>query len=348
MESKAARVYQDFEPSMEWVPEDDSDTLLVYLPGFAKEQLRVQLRARNLILSGERKLHENTWSRFRVEFPVSANCDLNKISAKFEGNILFVRQPKMITPAPKPEEAKPAAVATPQKPVDAKPTAVATTPQKPVDAKPAAVATTPQKPVDAKPAAVATTPQKPVDVKPAAVATPQKPVEAKPAAVATPQKPVDAKPAAVATTPQKPVDAKPAAVATTPQKPVDIKPAAVATPQKSVEAKPAAVATPQKLVESNEDKKIIQKKEVVKDEDVPKRDVEERGEKSEAKCCVHENESKTKTSYLDKTILEKYKRAAGELAVKLKASGYGVNTIAILVVGIVVGIYVTIKSWTKA
>lgn len=37
MESKGvptpARVYQDFEPSMEWVPEDDSDTLLVYLPG---------------------------------------------------------------------------------------------------------------------------------------------------------------------------------------------------------------------------------------------------------------------------------------------------------------------------
>ncbi|KAJ0454271.1 hypothetical protein HanIR_Chr15g0738201 [Helianthus annuus] len=35
------RIYQDFEPSMEWVPEDDSDTLLIYLPGFAKEQLRV-------------------------------------------------------------------------------------------------------------------------------------------------------------------------------------------------------------------------------------------------------------------------------------------------------------------
>ncbi|XP_076959445.1 uncharacterized protein LOC143635509 [Bidens hawaiensis] len=110
MESKgAARVYQDFEPSMEWVPEDDSDTLLVYLPGFAKEQLRVQLRSINLIISGERKLQQNTWSRFRVEFPVSANCDLNKISAKLEGHILFVRQPKLITPAPKvPAEEKPA------------------------------------------------------------------------------------------------------------------------------------------------------------------------------------------------------------------------------------------------
>ncbi|KAK1422568.1 hypothetical protein QVD17_17851 [Tagetes erecta] len=103
-QQQAARVYQDFEPSMEWVPEDDSDTLLLFLPGFAKEQLRVQLRARNLMISGERNLRQNTWSRFRVEFPVSGNCDLNKISAKFEGNILFVRQPKLITPAPKPAQ----------------------------------------------------------------------------------------------------------------------------------------------------------------------------------------------------------------------------------------------------
>ncbi|XP_071696443.1 uncharacterized protein [Rutidosis leptorrhynchoides] len=107
MDSKAiptpTRVYQDFEPSMEWVPEDDSDTLLVYLPGFSKEQLRVQLRARNLIISGERKLQNSTWNRFRVEFPVSVNCDLNRISAKFEGNILFVKQPKLITQEPKPD-----------------------------------------------------------------------------------------------------------------------------------------------------------------------------------------------------------------------------------------------------
>nr|XP_043622677.1 inactive protein RESTRICTED TEV MOVEMENT 2-like [Erigeron canadensis] len=119
----AARVYQDFEPSMEWVPEDDSDTLLVYLPSFAKEQLRVQMRARNLIISGERKLQQqnnNTWSRFRVEFPVSVNCDLNKISAKFEGNILFVRQPKlkmnMIIPTATTSTTSAAAAAADQKP----------------------------------------------------------------------------------------------------------------------------------------------------------------------------------------------------------------------------------------
>ncbi|KAJ0692134.1 putative alpha crystallin/Hsp20 domain, HSP20-like chaperone [Helianthus annuus] len=252
MESKGAptptRIYQDFEPSMEWVPEDDSDTLLIYLPGFAKEQLRVQLRARNLIISGERKLHQNTWSRFSVQFPVSGNCDLNKISAKFEGNILFVRQPKLITPAAKPVEAKP--------------------------------------------------------ITPAA-----KLEEAKPA---TPPKPVD----------EPNVDQN-----------------------TTTEVKP----TPTSTIQSNIEKKEVEGK------DHPKTGVEEKGEKSEGKDReegVYENESKKKTSEweAEKNVLETYKRTAGALARKLKTSANGVNTIAIVVVGLVIGIYVSnsIKSWTNA
>ncbi|KAI3765291.1 hypothetical protein L2E82_15321 [Cichorium intybus] len=89
-------VYQQFEPSIEWVTEEDCNTLLIYLPGFRKEQLRVQLRSRTLIISGERKLHDNIWSRFRKEFHVSEECVTSKISAKFEGSILFVKQPKSI------------------------------------------------------------------------------------------------------------------------------------------------------------------------------------------------------------------------------------------------------------
>ncbi|KAI3823843.1 hypothetical protein L1987_05288 [Smallanthus sonchifolius] len=238
MESKGqppARVYQDFEPSMEWVPEDDSDTLLVYLPDFAKEQLRVQLRARNLIISGERKLQQNTWSRFHVEFPVSGNCDLNKISAKFEGNMLFVRQPKLITLVAKPED-KPAAVATP---------------------------------------------------------TP------------TPQKPVD----------------------------------------ESNAGQKAAEVTPAPTIEPN-----IEKKEVGKDEDVPKTGIE--GVKKETSDSDKKNK-KVVDGELDKTtktVLEKYKRAAGAFVMTLKTSSSVVNTIVVVVVGIMIGIYVSnsIKSWTKA
>ncbi|KAK2997334.1 hypothetical protein RJ639_025271 [Escallonia herrerae] len=102
------RVYQELDPLTEWVAEEACDTLLLHLPGFKKEQLRVQLTtSRNLIISGERQLRDNTWSRFRKELPVSANCDVNSMSAKYELGILFIRQPKLITPAENQDREKP-------------------------------------------------------------------------------------------------------------------------------------------------------------------------------------------------------------------------------------------------
>ncbi|KAI7740999.1 hypothetical protein M8C21_016565, partial [Ambrosia artemisiifolia] len=94
----------EFEPSIEWLNDDDCDTLLVYLPGFIKEQLKVLLRSRTLIISGQRKLHDNTWTRFRKEFPIAEHCDLTKINAKFEGSILNVKMPKSRTHVAKQEE----------------------------------------------------------------------------------------------------------------------------------------------------------------------------------------------------------------------------------------------------
>nr|GFA78937.1 inactive protein restricted TEV movement 2-like [Tanacetum cinerariifolium] len=108
------QVYEDFKPTTEWVHEDDLDTLLIYVPGFAKHQMKVQVVSSAqqgstiLRITGERRLHHNTWSRFRIEFPLSENCDLYKISAKFEG----------VSLAAKPEEESPAPMPTPQKPVD--------------------------------------------------------------------------------------------------------------------------------------------------------------------------------------------------------------------------------------
>uniref|UniRef100_A0A5B7BWT1 Putative inactive protein RESTRICTED TEV MOVEMENT 2-like n=1 Tax=Davidia involucrata TaxID=16924 RepID=A0A5B7BWT1_DAVIN len=114
------REYEDFEPKSEWVEEEVCDTLLLYLPGFKKEQLKVQLTTtKNLRISGERQLRENKWNRFLKEFPVSANCEAHKITAKFEDGILYVRQPKLITPAAKEDKEKPTSEAPgPQKPAD--------------------------------------------------------------------------------------------------------------------------------------------------------------------------------------------------------------------------------------
>lgn len=57
--------------------------------------------------------------QFQKEFPVSSNYDPNKITAKFERGILYVRQPKLITPEDKQDKKLPVPEpATPQKPAD--------------------------------------------------------------------------------------------------------------------------------------------------------------------------------------------------------------------------------------
>lgn len=76
--------------------------------------MRVQLsRSGVLKISGIRPVGDNKWSSFQKDFPLSPNCDTNKISAKFEGGILYVRQPKLIVPAEK-EETKTPPSETPQ------------------------------------------------------------------------------------------------------------------------------------------------------------------------------------------------------------------------------------------
>lgn len=96
----ATKVYQDFVPPTELVEEPECDTLLVYLPGYKKEQLRVQLtKTKNLVVSGEHPVGENTWRRFQKTIPISSNCDIGKITAKFEESILYITQPKLIASA---------------------------------------------------------------------------------------------------------------------------------------------------------------------------------------------------------------------------------------------------------
>ncbi|EEF46517.1 inactive protein RESTRICTED TEV MOVEMENT 2 [Ricinus communis] len=103
--AKLARNYQAFEPATEWVRDTEYDTLLIYLPGFKKEQLKVQVTSNpNLRIFGERSLGDNKWSRFSKEFRIPSSYDTNKISANFEGGILKIKHPKITKPATKPQE----------------------------------------------------------------------------------------------------------------------------------------------------------------------------------------------------------------------------------------------------
>ncbi|XP_059315002.1 inactive protein RESTRICTED TEV MOVEMENT 2-like [Lycium ferocissimum] len=124
MDSKGAaaavptQVYEDFVPTTELVQEQDSDTHLLNLTGFKKEQVRVQLTGTAILkISGQKPVVRQL--RFQKDFPVSENCDKTKISAEFENGILYVKQPKLITSSDKKDQEPPTANAQqPKKPAD--------------------------------------------------------------------------------------------------------------------------------------------------------------------------------------------------------------------------------------
>ncbi|EHA8587219.1 inactive protein RESTRICTED TEV MOVEMENT 2-like [Cocos nucifera] len=90
--------YEDFDPDFEWSREEGSDTLRVHLPGFKRDNLRVEVDDYgNLMTSGERALDSTRRSRFRKEFRIPENCNVDDIHAKFENSVLYVIHPKVKT-----------------------------------------------------------------------------------------------------------------------------------------------------------------------------------------------------------------------------------------------------------
>ncbi|KAI3869639.1 hypothetical protein MKX03_011836 [Papaver bracteatum] len=111
------RDYEDFQPSSSFIHEDNSDTLSLTLPGYRKEQIKVQIDSfGTLKITGERSLGVgNKWSRFRKDFRTPANCKTGEIRAKFENEVLNIIMPKTATSQPP----KPAInVASPSRPSD--------------------------------------------------------------------------------------------------------------------------------------------------------------------------------------------------------------------------------------
>ncbi|KAB5541745.1 hypothetical protein DKX38_014719 [Salix brachista] len=112
------RAYEDYNPTLEWVRDAGFDTLLVYIPGFKKQELKVQVTStRTLRIMGERSHGDNKRSRFHREIPIPLYYDADQISAKFEGGILQVKHPKKITDPANPVQE----TAGPQKPNNEKP-----------------------------------------------------------------------------------------------------------------------------------------------------------------------------------------------------------------------------------
>ncbi|KAI3758664.1 hypothetical protein L6452_06234 [Arctium lappa] len=97
------RVYEPFKPMSEWRQDEDYDTLLVYLPGFQKEYIKVTIEDLNIVrVRGERLVADNKWSRFQEDFRVPENCEMSGVRARFDGGILTITMPRKIITVPPP------------------------------------------------------------------------------------------------------------------------------------------------------------------------------------------------------------------------------------------------------
>lgn len=110
----AARSYLDFEPTHNVVQDTNKQTLVINLPGFKKEHLRVQIdHYGKLRISGERQLEQGSskWSRFRKEFHIPEGCDPTGVRARFEKDgVLHITMPRL-SPVEEPKMPNPMAAA---------------------------------------------------------------------------------------------------------------------------------------------------------------------------------------------------------------------------------------------
>ncbi|BAT80945.1 hypothetical protein LR48_Vigan07g043400 [Vigna angularis] len=83
-------VYEDFEPLYELVKEER--LVNVMLPGFRRDQLRVQVTSKpTLRVTGERLMYQNRYRRFNLELPIQSDYDTDDVTAKFEGSTLSIK-----------------------------------------------------------------------------------------------------------------------------------------------------------------------------------------------------------------------------------------------------------------
>ncbi|URE25316.1 Hsp20/alpha crystallin family [Musa troglodytarum] len=107
----ADRSYTELNPLVDWVRGRTSDGILIHLPGFKREQVKVQIDNHGTLrTSGERPLDAKQWSRFWKDFQLPDNCKVNDVRAKFEDEMLQVHIPKLVVGGnaalPQPAEAR--------------------------------------------------------------------------------------------------------------------------------------------------------------------------------------------------------------------------------------------------
>ncbi|KAG2679155.1 hypothetical protein I3760_11G038500 [Carya illinoinensis] len=90
-------VVEEFVPSSGWREDPSTHYLLVDLPGFKDDEVKIQINGSGtLMISGERKVREDKIVYFEHTFTVPKNTNMDKISGEFRGKILYVTVPKQV------------------------------------------------------------------------------------------------------------------------------------------------------------------------------------------------------------------------------------------------------------
>nr|GMD58924.1 inactive protein RESTRICTED TEV MOVEMENT 2-like [Ipomoea batatas] len=86
-------VYETFTPVFQRQQDEEAEKLIIYLPGFSKENIKVSTEGKTTLkVRGERLIGNNKWNRFLEEFQAPEDCNMRGIHASVE------RQKKAVGP----------------------------------------------------------------------------------------------------------------------------------------------------------------------------------------------------------------------------------------------------------
>lgn len=96
--------WEEYSPKTDVVEKDNEYLIKVDVPGFNEKNLKVEIKNRNLIISGKIEkedikeneeerwiIKERNWSSFRREFLLPENADIENIEARLENGVLNIK-----------------------------------------------------------------------------------------------------------------------------------------------------------------------------------------------------------------------------------------------------------------
>ncbi|XP_021904718.1 inactive protein RESTRICTED TEV MOVEMENT 2-like [Carica papaya] len=86
---------EEFVPTSKWSNNSNAHNLLVKLPAFKLENVRIVFdNTGHINISGERQVHSDKTIYFDQSFELPENSDMDNITAEFQNEILYVTVPK--------------------------------------------------------------------------------------------------------------------------------------------------------------------------------------------------------------------------------------------------------------